>query len=265
MEGSYNIKTSVGTFRVEKTASHLKVGGKRFCVEIKFIDDMNSELQWLVTKDGGCELEDKSIRGNDTLHLLNLSFTILKIYKPGTIHVQFLDNSKFDCILADGSKSTIFVNKYNYLFYGGTWYDTKIDAVPIDTTQRTLYNETKSRYTDPSIKKPFDFKNKMLQIELSPIYDSVNTWKEFADALHEKYDKTELCRKILPWYLYAVAELTNNRMLPEFWIVDISNLPSIPFTQLAANQKGGRTRKRYLPVNIDHFLLSPGELYNVKC
>ena len=31
----------------------------------------------------------------------------------------------------------------------------------------------------------------MLQIELSPIYDSVNTWKEFADALHEKYDKTE--------------------------------------------------------------------------
>ena len=33
--GIYYIKTSVGNFRVEKTSDHLKVGGTRFCVEIK--------------------------------------------------------------------------------------------------------------------------------------------------------------------------------------------------------------------------------------
>jgi len=53
-------------------------------------------------------------------------------------------------------------------------------------------------------------------------------------------------------------------MLPEYWVVDISELSPISFTQLAVNQKGGRTRKRYYPVNKEYSLLSPGELYNAK-
>lgn len=254
----YYVKTSVGKFRIEFSDTHLRVGGKRFCVEIRFGDSLTAELQWLITKDGGCEVDDKPIQGNDTVHLLYISFTLLKLHKDIRF-ITLLDNSKYDCIFADGSKTTIFMNKYNYLFHGGTWYDIKTNAIPIDPDLMKFYNETKTLYTDPSIKKPFDFRNPLLQKELTPIYEESSTWKEFADALYKKYDKRELCRKIAPWYLYAVAILTKNRMLPEYWMIDISDIPSIPFTRV---QNGGRTRKQYVLENQDYTLVSPGELYN---
>lgn len=257
MEKFY-VQTVVGKFRVEKTETHLKVGGRRFCVEIRISD---SELQWLITKDGGCELDDKPIQGNATIHLLHLSFTLLKLYND-TSHITFLDNSKFDCAFDDGSKTTIFMNKYNYLFHGGTWYDIKTNAFPLDPSQRGMYNETKALYTDPSVKQPFDFRNPILQKELNPIYEQATTWKEFADALYEKYDKEVLCRKIAPWYSYAVAALTKNRMLPEYWVIDISSLTPIPFTRVPSSQKGGRTRKYYALRKPGYHTLSPSELYS---
>ena len=252
----YFVKTSMGTFRVEKTATHLKVGGKRFCVELKFSTD-STELQWLITKDGGCEIDDIPIHGTATIHLLNLSFTLLKLYTPVT-RVTFLDNSKYDCKLANGSSLTIFMNKYSYLFYGGTWYDVKLGAQPIDLMQRSMYTKTKSLYTDP-LAKSFDFGNPMLQKELMPIYEQATTWKEFADALHAHYGAEELCRKIAPWYSSAVAVLTEYRMLPEYWEIDITNI-AIPFTQV---QRGGKTR-RYTRQRNDVNIQSPSELYSLS-
>jgi uncharacterized phage-associated protein len=156
---------------------------------------------------------------------------------------------------------TIFMNKYNYLFHGGTWYDKKIHAVPIDPVQREYYNETKSLYTDPSIKQDFDFRNPILQKELTPIYEQASTWKEFAIMLYEKYSKDELCRKIAPWYSYAVAILTKNRMLPEYWIVDISMIDPVPYTRIPSG--GAKTRKRiYKQPNREYTFLSPNELYD---
>jgi hypothetical protein len=260
MNEIYQVKTSIGKFRVEKTETHLKVGAKRFCVEIRFGKSQRSELQWLITKDGGCELDDKPIQGSHTVHMLNLSFTLLKRYTD-TTHLTFLDNSKFDCSFHDGSKITIFMNKYNYLFHGGTWYDTKMNATPIDPIQTSLYEETKALYIDPSVKQPFDFRNPLLQAELSPIYDEVKTWKEFADALHKKYTKEILCRKISPWYSYAVAILTKNRMLPEYWSIDITDLTDVPFTRVPVSQRGGRTRRQYSLYNGD-YTMSPSEIYN---
>jgi len=242
------VKTSVGTFRVEKTDTHLKVGGKRFCVELKIGTD-TSELQWLITKDGGCEIDDVPIHGSSTVHLLNLSFTLLKEYTKGT-RVTFLDNSKYDCALENGSV-TIFMNKYSYLFYGGTWYEMKLGAIPIDSTQRAMYNETKALYTDPFAKATFDFGT---QKDLIPIYEEAATWKEFADALHARYKPEELCRKIAPWYLSAVAVLTKYRMLPEYWEIDISDI-AIPYTV----QRGGKTRK-YTRLRNTIILRSPNDM-----
>jgi hypothetical protein len=261
----YTVKTSVGKFRVEKSKDHLKIGGAKFCVEIK-CNDVNSEeseLQWLITKDGGCELDDKPIQGNSTVHLLYLSFTLLKTYGR-TRYIHLLDNSKFDCEFEDGTKTTVFMNKYNYLFHGGTWYDTKTNAIPLDPTQKELYTETKSLYTDPSVKKQgFDFRNPLLQAELTPLYEAATTWKEFAEALHAKYNRADLCRKIAPWYSYAVAIFTKNRMLPEYWKIDITELPPIPFTRLSSG--GGKIRKRnYILPSQDYTLLSPSELYSKR-
>jgi hypothetical protein len=265
LDDIYSVITSVGKFRVEKTKEHLKVGGKRFCVEIKFDDKKpdTAELQWLITKDGGCELDDKPIKDSKTVHLLYLSFTILKKYIPVKT-IKLLDNSFFDCIFDDKTKTKIFINYYNYLFHGGTWYDIKTNAIPIDPTQKLLYDETKPLYNDPSIKQQFDFRNPLLQTELTPLYEKSNTWKEFADTLHNKYDKTVLCRKIAPWYKFAVAILTKNRMLPEFWIIDITKISPILYDRLKSSG-GGKTRKQiYKPLNQDYTILSPSELYSKK-
>lgn len=262
---NYKVQTSVGIFRVGKTQTHLQIGGKKFCVDIKLYDsgmpDL-AELQWLITKDGGCELNDKLIKGDATVHLLNLSLTILKLYRKVQF-IKLLDNSKYDCVIDDKTNKTIYINKYNYLFHGGTWYDEKIGAIPIDPSLKKLYDETKSLYTDPSAKpQSFDFRNKLLQIELTPIYDSTKTWKEFAELLHKQYESKTLCKKISPWYEHAVAILTNNRMLPEFWKIDITDI-NIPFTRIL--QEGGRrkTRKnKYRVPNNEDFTMSPSELYD---
>jgi len=274
---NYQVQTSVGIFRVSKTQTHLNIGGKKFCVDIKLYDSHMpdfSELQWLITKDGGCEqvgckplaafgeLNDKLIKGDTTVHLLKLSLTILKLYRKVQF-IKLLDNSKYNCVIDDKSNKTIYINKYNYLFYGGTWYDEKIGAIPIDPALKKLYDETKSLYTDPSAKpQSFDFRNKLLQIELTPIYDATNTWKEFAELLHKQYESKTLCKKISPWYEDAVAILTNNRMLPEFWKIDITDI-NIPFTRIV--QQGGRrkTRKgKYRVPNNEDFTISPSELYD---
>jgi hypothetical protein len=260
----YNVNTSVGKFKVEKTKTHLRVGGKKFCVEIKFQDSKNpelAELQWIYTKDGGCELDNKMIKGDLTVEMLKLSLTILKLYRE-VKYVKLLDNSKYDCEYEDGSKKTIFINKYNYLFHGGTWYEKKVNAIPIDPSLKELYEETKPLYTDPSAKPSlYDFKNKLLQEELRPIYESKATWKEFANTLHEIYDSKTLCKKISPWYNDAVEILTKNRMIPEIWIIDISDI-NTPFTQIIS---GGKrfTRKKYESY-IENFIMSPGELYDKK-
>jgi hypothetical protein len=263
---NYKVQTSVGIFRVYKTTTHLRIGGNKFCVDIKLYDSGTpafSELQWLITKEGGCELNDKLIQGDSTVHLLNLSLTILKLYREVQF-IKLLDNSKYLCEFSDKTTKNIYINKYNYLFHGGTWYDEKMNAVPIDPDLKKLYDETKYLYTDPSAKpQVFDFRNKSLEIELTPIYDSTNTWKEFAELLHKKYDKKTLCQKISPWYEYAVAILTNNRMLPEFWKIDITGI-NIPFTRVIVKEGGGRrTRKnKYRLPNNEDYMMSPSELYD---
>jgi len=261
----YKVQTSVGIFRVDKTNTHLHVGGSKFCVEIKLYDIPEfSELR-LASQDARVAMPLDAKEG-DTVHLLNLSLTLLKLYRKVQF-IKLLDNSKYECQIDDKTKKTIYINKYNYLFHGGTWYDEKVGAIPIDPVLKKLYDETKSRYTDPSAKpQSFDFRNKGLEEELTPIYEATTTWKEFADLLHKKYEPKTLCKKVSPWYEYAVAILTNNRMLPEFWKIDISNI-NIPFTRV---QEGGRSirkgitrksRKYNLPDTEVH-LVSPSELYN---
>ena len=256
----YKVQTSVGMFRVDKTKTHLRIGGSKFCVEIKLYDTPEfAELQWLSNKEGGCELTNKLIKGDSTVHLLKLSLTILKLYR-NIQFIKLLDNSKYDCQIDEKTKKTIYINKYNYLFHGGTWYDEKVGAIPIDPSLKKLYDETKTRYTDPSAKPQlFDFRNKGLEDELTPIYNATSTWKEFADLLHKQYEPTTLCKKISPWYEYAVAILTDNRMLPEFWKIDITDI-NIPFTRV--KEGGGRLSRKYNLPDTEVYLVSPSELYN---
>jgi len=263
---NYKVQTSVGIFRVDKTKTHLRIGGSKFCVEIKLYDSEmpeHAELQWLMTKEGGCELNNKLIKGDATVHLLKLSLTILKIYRKVQF-IKLLDNSKYDCQIDDKTKKTIYINKYNYLFHGGTWYDEKVGAIPIDSALKNLYDQTKSRYTDPLAKpESFDFRNKGLETELTPMYESTTSWKDFADLLHKQYEPKTLCKKASPWYEYAVAVLTNNRMLPEFWQIDITDI-NIPFKRIVAKEGGTRKKRKFILPATEDYTVSPSELYNKK-
>lgn len=253
----YKLQTSVGMFRVDKTNTHLRIGDNKICVEIKLYD--TPELQWLASNDVTVEMPLDIKEADDTVHLLKLSLTILKLYR-NIQFIKLLDNSKYDCQIDEKTKKTIYINKYNYLFHGGTWYDEKVGAIPIDPSLKKLYDETKTRYTDPSAKPHlFDFRNKGLEDELTPIYNATNTWKEFADLLHKQYEPTTLCKKISPWYEYAVAILTDNRMLPEFWKIDITDI-NIPFTRV--KEGGGRLSRKYNLPDTEVYLVSPSELYN---
>ena len=100
-----------------------------------------------------------------------------------------------------------------------------------------------------------------MEKELRSLYEKADSWKDFAAALHEKYDRTELCRKIAPWYISAVAIITDMNMIPEYWQIDISKIQPILYTRINSTA-GSKTRKhKYLLPNQEHFILSPSELY----
>jgi hypothetical protein len=273
-QDTYNVKTSTltCTFRIEKSVSYnsytqkynydmLKVGGRKFCVELKFNreEEAEAELQWLSTKDGGCELYDTPIRDKGTIHLLFLALTILKTY-INVKRINFLDNSKYDCTLSDGSKSVIFMNQYYYLFHGGTWYDLKTGAIPKNLDEREKYEEGKALF---SKKTQFDFRNPIIEREFRPIYENSRSWREFLDTIY-KNKGDNFCQKIIPWYSHATGILANNRLLPGYWILNLENslYEPIPFTRIVSS---GGTRKKTYKIRADRYdVKTPSELYDLR-
>lgn len=257
MTEHYTVKTDVGVFRVFKETyldyhrnyknEFLRIGGKKYCVEYKWNKTKPElvELQWIDVLQGGCEVSDKPIRKEATIHLFDLSLTILKTY-TSVKSIELLDNSKFTCILPGDKKAHIFTNYYNYVFHNATWYDSKLGAYPKDGIEKKRYEENKSNATNPE-KKPesFDFKNDNLNTEFEPIFESCSTWKEFLDALYAKYHSDNLCARIYPWYMNAALQLTGGVSLPSIWIIDAESRPSIQYEKISTG--GGKkrwTRKR---------------------
>jgi hypothetical protein len=214
----------------------------------------------LSTKDDGCEIYDTPIRQKNTQHLLFLSLTLLKSYID-VKRITFLDNSKYECRLSNGSKSIIFMNQYYYLFHGGTWYDLKTGAVPKNPDERVKYEEAKTFFTNPSKKKSFDFRNPSLEKEFGPIYEKAETWREFLDVIYKKRGP-DFCEKILPWYSYATGILADNRLLPGYWVIE--TITPIPFTRIATTRVAiGGSRRKYKKRTETYDVLSPSELYEL--
>lgn len=272
MSEHYTVKSLVGSFRVSKESTvdyhgnykfdFLRIGGKNFCVEYKWNknEPETVELQWLDVLQGGCELTNKVIRKENTVHLFDLSISILTTY----VDVKFIklqDNSKFPCELPGNKKGQIFINYYNYLFYGGTWYDTKVGAFPQNLVERESYEKNKKNAEDPS-KKPeqFDFKNTDLNTMLEPLYDSTSTWREFFDVFYKTYQNDNLCGKLYPWYMSAVMYLTGGLSLPTIWLIEVSKRPTIQYEKVMT---GGR-RKTRKQRSYDEDEINSSELRGLK-
>lgn len=257
---TYTIKSSVGSFRVEKDISRqyngsyncdlLKVGGKNFCITFSFKrQNTFAELQWLLTDKGGCELTNIAIKGKYTVHLFHLSINILKTYLPSLTHIELLDNSKFSCIMPNNKIQTIQLNYYYYLLKGSTFYDNKFGAYPKDPIERERYIYNKNLYPTKIITESFDFINDDLQNMFGPLLSSSTTWKEFIDKLSNKLNNKlnnklpimpSLCQYLQVWYYKASLILTGGISLPSYWIIDTFKTISYEKITFA---KGGFAKK----------------------
>lgn len=247
----YTIQTTLGRFRVKRDTlftyrgeykqDDLKVGGRNFCIEFKWHKDTpeSVELQWLDTAGGGCEIDEKIIKKELTIHLFDLAVTILKT-QTTVRYITLLDNSKLTCELPRDKKGFLFINYYYFLFHNSTWYDDKFNAYPKLEEERRQYESVKKNRIDPS-KKPrtFDFKNNDLNTLFEPIFENSISWQEFIDKI-EIYSREDKCKYVFPWYMEAALILTDDKALPMYWSIDANSRPAIEYSK---NVSGGGLRR----------------------
>ena len=286
MEGTYYIKTPIGTFRVVKSShtevtkgqkfvySMLKIGGpKNNCIEYKWYNnDDRAELQWLDVEQGGCELTDVEIRKEKTVTFMYIGMTLLRTYIPTLKKIWLLDNSKIKCTLPlQENQQTpaiqiMSLKNFYFLTKQSTWYEAKFGAYPLFEKEHITYMKYKQNFTDPA-RKPiiFDFGNSDLRNYFFPIYETTVTWADFIKAIGE-----QPCNRFIPWYMRAVSELVERHtILPDYWQIDINETtPTVQF-EIQGGRGGGYKRKtqrkqRYGIAGINYPDMSPSRLFEIR-
>jgi hypothetical protein len=287
---SRHLKTEFGTFKVQRNdvkslhketrepiiiSSSVSVGGKNTCVYIKIDFDKDfAYMSNLKVTDGGCELSDKEISGNNTTGMVNLAFTIVKENFPHIKYIRLHDTSDFPCELSNGQKIGISLSLYSLLFYQKMYYEKKFGAYLEDEDTANKYKLSLNGFND---KPPtyFSFNNEDLQEMLEPILEESLTWKDFFTIIHSM---PHLCERLIPWYQYALDIILNGKTFERsYWRIEIYNNPLTPiisYTEVSKNKVGGKrkTRKRgslsgIVPSNMiqkpyDYVMYD--ELYNLK-
>lgn len=211
-------QTSFGKFNIKIDDNNINVGGKTLCVNIALHKDETS-LCWLKTNEGGCELNGKDIRGNNTIKMTDLAFSLLRKYYPerGNI-VTLLDDSGFSWTHKDSKIfKTNFLKGY-LLLHQQTWYEGKFGAEMRNPDIYLAYKTKAVRnFNDPE-KKPdvFDFRNKDVNEKLTPLYKNSRTWNEFINKLVKKYGN-EKYKMMNDWYRHAIYVIFDGMDINQFW------------------------------------------------
>ncbi len=286
MEGTYYIKTPIGTFRVMKSVhsevikgqelvySMLKVGGpKNYCIEYKWYNNEDrAELQWLDVDQGGCEMTDIEIRKEKTVTFMYIGMTLLRKYIPTLKKIWLLDNSKIKCTLPlQGHQQTptiqiMSLKHFYFLTKKHTWYEAKFSAYPLHEKEQVTYMKYKQNFTNPAMKPLFfDFGNDDLRNYFLPIYEKTETWAEFMEAIGE-----QPCNRFIPWYIRAVSELVERKtILPDYWQIDINETTPLIQFEIQGGRGGGYKRKtqrkqRHGIVGINYPDMSPSQMYDIR-
>ena len=254
-------------FQVKITnRSYISIGTKQNCVQIGYNTYTNEgTLDWLGTEKGGCEQEDKNIRGDATVSMTDLGFTILRKLYPGIQNwIKLRDSSKFACNLPDGNRVPISNMIYNLLLHGETYYQKRFHAVP-------LYDEAVPAYTmfyDEWVSNPlppmFSCHNDDLSDMLTPIYERSNTWREFFQELYKMYDR-KTCAVVHSWYLDIYGKLAKVPITTD-WKIDLTTRPTIPFEITSKNNSIRPMNIKMgtlCPFLIDSSALRPCESYKL--
>jgi hypothetical protein len=270
-----DFKINLHTRQMVVTGKNISIGGKYSCVSIKIMNDSDrGKLNNVKVQDGGCELYDKPVRGNDTIKLINLAFTAVRQYAPHVKYLDFDDNSKFICTISDGSKVGMSLALYELIFYEQTWYERHFGAELADTYLKDKYDADKTNFTKPMSSELISFNNKSLNSDLLSLLDEKITFREF---FHEISKIKNKCEVIFPWYMDVIKLILPRAYHTEDWQVNLYN-PKIQIIPYKVLSTGGRrryntTRKRYLRTTHRNRCgggeetireLWPEEIYNLK-
>jgi hypothetical protein len=216
------------------------LGGKNKCVQINV--PLRGDVARMLNmkgKDGGCEINDNEIRGPKMVNLVLLAFTVVTQKWP---HIKFItleDKSNFTCKLSNGLDYSISLTIYELALHRKTWYELHFGAYLVNETLRRLYEPLKQNFDKPHPTN-YDFKNKILNDVLTPIFANTVTWSDFLNVLKKMENRCELMSL---WYKSTVANILDNISFDgQEWKIDLSNplIHPIDYTVV----KGGGSRRR---------------------
>jgi hypothetical protein len=249
----YKLKTDIGTFRIKitddieidpETRSVKQIGygigiggNKDLCVYTTVRNDRNiGKLHNLRIRGLVCETSGKEIKGEKTVHMMNVLFSVLKTLTPHVKFIELDDESEFPCQDNDRTYG-MSLALYELAFHQSTWYERHFGAELFHETLRNLYKKDGFYSKKP---ETFDFKHPVLNEKLQPVYSETTTWKEFFDKV---YTMEGRCKLLLPWYKNAVRLIMGGVCFEgQIWRIDLSNpkIKQIPYT--VVKQGGGKKR-----------------------
>lgn len=244
-------KTSFGSFHIKiSNRDYITIGTKQDCVQIAYKSKTNTAvLDWLGTAKGGCEASDKLIKGDDTVMMTDLGFTILKQLHPNVNPILSLtDSSTFPCSLPNGAKDSISQMIYQLLLTGKTYYQSRFNATlkykDPNSNEKSAYDLFAKARTDPTrFDKDYDFENEELNATFAPIIQESSHWGEFFEKLNNKYGR-KTCVLIHAWYKRVYGFLAQRSIHAE-WVIDMSKRPTIEYTITERNSSRNFTRKSF--------------------
>lgn len=209
-------------FRVILTPDTISVGGKfKNCVQLTIA---SSEIAWVKSSDeGDCEINNKSITGDNTLIMIRIAYWFLQngykdIIYPMLSQLYLTDSSKFSCKLSDGSVRSMSMMHRDALVHGQTFYQRKLGAIPAyPQGEANLHKFQENRKKTKPVS--FHFNNKDLEEMLRPIYNDTITWEDFMKRLVTIYGSRGICEIMYPWYLQAISIISEGSEIPTRWVV----------------------------------------------
>jgi hypothetical protein len=261
MKEFYVIPT-IGQFKVTITPNYdfynrtkinnyvLNVGGQMDkCVNITIhSEDSNKKeemiLSWAEVIGKNCTVDSEIIRGDATVKMVELAFTIAKEIAPYAKYISLQDMSFFNCKTPNGIKK-VSLPPYYIAFNDKTWYEDKFKAVLSNDNDYIQYKKCiKSLYSENIKPSYFNFGNNSLKEILLPLYLESKTWKDFFNLIDLNYPDTK-CVLMYPWIDSAFSMIFKENGCTDLytgkeWKIDLKHIPKIHYYQINSVKKGGK-------------------------
>lgn len=267
MTQEFYVIPTIGQFKVsvtpyynlyDKTQMEYSVlnvgGGFDKCVNLTFHAESSPRrseaiLSWAEVIGKFCTTDGQAIKGEATVKMVQLAFTILQEIAPYVTWVSLSDMSFFMCDTPEG-KIKVSLPPFHIAFHDKTWYEDKFHATLLDPNDHQRYRAcVQALHTDP---KPgqFEFINDRLTEILLPLYIASATWKEFFTLIEKHYPRDK-CALVYPWIERAIVHVfkTNgggDLYVGKDWKIDLKPIPKIHYYEVNPKKKhGGHRSPRY--------------------